>query len=98
MKLEFRPRALFDLIEIRDHLLDSADEQAAERVRLHLMTRLKRLERQPTLGIPSSFPTIRVLSPTKYPYRIYFTVLATEVVILHIRHTSRQLPELGTLS
>lgn len=66
MKLEFRPRALDDLIKIRDQLTKQADAPVAERVRQHIAGRLNRLKRQPTLGIPTSNSAIRILSPTKY--------------------------------
>ncbi len=44
------------------------------------------------MGVPSSQPGVRILQPTRYPYRIYYTVQGDEIVILHIRHTSRQAP------
>jgi hypothetical protein len=37
------------------------------------------------------------LSLTRYPYRIYYTVTAVAVVILHIRRTARLDPEAGEL-
>lgn len=40
---------------------------------------------------------IHILSMTRYPYRIYYTVSAVAVVILHIRHTARLDPDLGEL-
>ena len=97
MYLELRPRAVEDLRQIRDYILDQAGERAAEVVRKHLMTRFEKLRRKPNLGIASSHPAIRILSPIKYPYRIYFTVVDQSVVILHIRHTSRPLPKLEGL-
>jgi plasmid stabilization system protein ParE len=45
------------------------------------------------MGTASSSPEIRILAPTRYPYRIYYTVQRNEVAILHIRHTARQAPE-----
>ena len=36
MKLEFRPRAVADLAEIRDYLLAHTDSAAADRVRRHV--------------------------------------------------------------
>jgi toxin ParE1/3/4 len=89
MQLEFRPRALADLKEIRDYFLAQDDDGKAERVRQHLVQRFNALVRKPTLGIKTSRPDVRILSPLKYPYRIYFTVIGQAVVILHIRHTSR---------
>jgi plasmid stabilization system protein ParE len=36
-------------------------------------------------------------SARRLPYRIYYTVTAVAVVILHIRHSSRLGPDLGGL-
>jgi hypothetical protein len=47
---------------------------------------------EPAWGVPSSQTGVRILQPTRYPYRIYYTVQGDDVVILHIRHTSRQAP------
>ena len=97
MRLELRPRAVVDLAEIRDYLLQHAGEHAAERIRQHLVQRFKMLLRRPILGIASSHPGIRILSPSKYPYRIYFAVVDQSVVILHVRHTARDQPKLEDL-
>ncbi len=97
MKLEFRPRAVADLAEIRDYLLAHADSAAADRVRRHLRQRFDTLKRRPSLGIVSSRSDIRILSPQKYPYRIYFTVIEKTVIVLHVRHTARDLPKLDEL-
>ena len=97
MILEFRPRAVADLIDIRDYLLEHGGEQSADRVRSHIRQRLERLRLRPGLGLATSHPEIRVLNPTKYPYRIYFVVIERSVVILHVRHTSRKTPNLGDL-
>ena len=85
-------RARADLAAIRRYIMEHGDGQSAERVRSHLQERIRRLGRFPGSGIQSSDAAIRILSPAKYPYRIYFTVTATAVVVLHIRHTSRQSP------
>ena len=34
------------------------------------------------------------LSIIRYPYKVYYRVEADEVQIVHIRHTSRERPEL----
>ncbi len=97
MKVELRPRAVTDLEEIRDFLLENASEQAANRVRQHLQQRIRSLGKRPVRPTATSHPSIRILSPTKYPYRIYYTVIDRTVVVLHVRHTSRQLPDLDEL-
>jgi hypothetical protein len=38
-----------------------------------------------------------VLSPTRYPYRIYILRTDTDVVVLHIHHTSRRILRSGEL-
>ena len=97
MKVRLHARARRDLAEIRDYIRNAGNLQGAERVRLHLKERIERLGRSPEAGIASSHPDIRVLSPTRYPFRIYFTVAGDAVVVLHIRHTARQLPDLNQL-
>ena len=52
------------------------------------------------LGVETAEPGILYLAPIRYPYRIYYTVTAVAVVILHIRHSARldaDLSELGHL-
>jgi hypothetical protein len=43
-------------------------------------------------------PDIRVLPPTRYPYRIYYTITADAVVILHVRHNARRDPDFSNLA
>ncbi len=98
LKVRLHRRARSDLASIRDYLLQHAGPAAAERVRRHLLARMMRLGDFPATGIATDEPGVRVLSPTKYPYRIYFAVTETTVVILHVRHTARRVPEPGELS
>jgi plasmid stabilization system protein ParE len=57
-----------------------------------LQSRIVRLLRQPLIGIAGQHSDVRILPPTRYPYRIYYTIQDDEIVILHIRHTARQEP------
>ena len=93
MKVRLHRRAREDLEEIRDYLRQNAGPESADKVRLYLKLRIERLGRSPFLGIASSEPGIRILSPTLYPYRIYFMRMDDTVVVLHIRHTSRDVPK-----
>lgn len=90
MKLRFDPQAVRDLVAIRDYLIETAGSEVAERVRSHLKQRMARLLERPATGIPTTIPGVRVLSPTRYPYRIYFSIDGSTIVILHIRHTARR--------
>jgi plasmid stabilization system protein ParE len=93
MKLRWDPCAIQDLREIGQYIAAHGSRAAANRVRRHLKTRADRLRTNPRLGVASINPNIRILNPIRYPYRIYYTVQGGDVVILHIRHTSRQAPD-----
>ena len=93
MKLRWDVRAVQDLRDIRSYIATHGSPLAAERVRQHLRTRGQRLLINPLIGVVSTNPQIRILPPTRYPYRIYYTVQGEDVVILHIRHTARLAPD-----
>ncbi len=97
LKLRFDPQARRDLTEIRGYLLEHAGAASANRVRPHLRKRFKRLLTKPMLGVEAPEPGILYLAPIRYPYRIYYTVTAVAVVILHIRHSARLDPDLSKL-
>ena len=97
LKVRLHRRAVLDLEAIHAFLIQQAHTQAAENVRSYLRTRIVKLGDHPNLGVKTTEPGIKILSPTKYTYRIYFTTTATEVVILHIRHTARRAPKLSEL-
>ena len=94
LKLRLDTQAGSDLAEIRSYLTANTSPAIAERVRKHIRVRINRLTRNPHLGVITTVPEIRILPPTRYPYRIYYTVTTDAVVILHIRHTSRRKPDL----
>lgn len=94
--VRFDEQALADIDEIRGYI-SSFDHEAAGRVVNHIVARIEALKNKPDLGKPSSRPGLRVLYPIKYPYRVYYLYLADEIVILHIRHTSRDVPDLDQL-
>ena len=93
MKLRYDARAIQDLRDVRNYLVAQGAPTAAERVRRHLRASINRLPKSPLIGTISSIAEIRILPPTRYPYRIYYTIRGREIVILHIRHTARQAPD-----
>ena len=97
LRIRFDAQAKRDLLDIRSYLMEHAGTAAAERVRKHLRERIYRLHDTPLIGVVTSEPSIRILPPTRYPYRIYYTVAAEAVVILHIRHSARRDPDLDDL-
>jgi toxin ParE1/3/4 len=93
MNIRWDVRALDDLREIRRYIAKHGSPAAADRVREHLRTRIERLITRPLIGVFTSNPEIRILPPTRYPYRIYYTIQGDDVVILHIRHSARSEPD-----
>ena len=98
MKLRFDARAICDLREIHAYLIEKAEVGAADSVRTHLRVRTRQLAKRPLIGLATTMSEIRVLPPTRYPYRIYYTIQGEDLVILHIRHTSRRAPEADELT
>ena len=98
LKLRFDPQTITDLLDIRAYLLTKTDTGTAERVRAHLRLRMEKLRHNPRLGVRTSEPDIRVLPPTRYPFRIYYTITADAVVILHVRHSARRDPDFSNLA
>ena len=92
MNLRWDARAVQDLREIRNYIAAHGSVASADRVRRQLRQRVERLRTNPFIGVATSNREIRVLAPTRYPYRIYYTVQPNEVVVLHVRHTARQAP------
>ena len=93
MNIRWDVRALEDLRDIRRYIAQRGSAAAADRVRDHLRTRIERLLTRPLIGVLTSNPEIRILPPTRYPYRIYYTIQGDDVVILHIRHSARSEPD-----
>jgi toxin ParE1/3/4 len=97
MKVRLDEQARRDLIDIRTSLRRHASPAAGERVHSHLRSRIKGLGKHPYIGTRASEPDVRVLAPSRYPYRIYYTVTHDAVIILHVRHTARREPDLSRL-
>lgn len=97
LKIILHRHAEQDLQDIQSYLLREAGEKSAERVRAHLRRKIRLLSRNPHMGKPTSNPDIRLVPPTRYPYRMYYTLTAEAVIVLHIRHSARRDPDLNDL-
>ena len=89
LTIRFDTRALADLAEIRDYLVERSPS-GAERVRIHLVDTIERLADFPFLGRSTDEPEVRVMPLTRYPYLVFYAVLDDEVIILHVRHGARE--------
>jgi plasmid stabilization system protein ParE len=74
MKLRWDAQALRDIREIHRYVAANSSRAAADRVRRHFQARAGMLLHRTRLGVPSSQSGVRILQPTRYPYRIYYTV------------------------
>jgi toxin ParE1/3/4 len=90
LTIRFDERALADLADIRDYLVERSPV-GAERVRLHLVETIDRLADFPFLGRPTDEPGVRVL------VLVFYAVMADDVVILHVRHGAREPIDPSTL-
>jgi plasmid stabilization system protein ParE len=93
MNIRWDVRALEDLRDIRRYIAKGGSPTTADRVRDHLHTRIALLLTRPLIGVLTTNPDIRILPPTRYPYRIYYTIHGEDVVILHVRHSARAEPD-----
>lgn len=91
MRLRLSPRALDDLAEIRAYLLPRSP-RGAENVRIAITDTMDLLVQFPHCGRSTDIGKIRLLPVVRFRYLIYHTVAASEVVIVHVRHASRDAP------
>jgi toxin ParE1/3/4 len=89
MRVWYTPRALADREEIFSYL-DQRNQRAARDVIGVIKRQIDGLADQPHKGRPTDRGGIYTLWARPYPYRIYYRIDQDEVVILHIRHTSRR--------
>jgi plasmid stabilization system protein ParE len=96
LTVRFAPRALSDLEQVREYLVELSPT-GAERVRVHLVETINRLTDFPFLGRATDAPGVRVLALARYPYLIFYSVIMEYVVILHVRHGAREPIDPSTL-
>jgi toxin ParE1/3/4 len=91
MKLRFTPRAAQDIAAIADYVR-ARSPGASRKVRAAILHSLQNLVLFPRVGRPQTVEGVRKLVTRKYPYLVYYRVdeAAEEVIILTIRHASRE--------
>ena len=77
LRIRFDARAVRDLANIRDYLIEHSP-QGAERVRLHMLAAINRLAEFPFLGRSTDTSNVRVLVLTRYPYLVFLYCGRTE--------------------
>ncbi len=90
MRIRYRPTALAQLDAIFDYIA-THNRPAAHRVISNIKRSIDRLADFPLSARQSEIAGIRELPIVRYPYIVFYTVDddAQEVLILRVRHTSR---------
>ena len=89
MRVRYTPRSFSDLDDIRNYI-EKLNPIAAGQVVTVIETVVARIGDFPESGFRSDELDVRVIFATRYPYRIYYRIVANEVEILHIRHAARK--------
>ena len=93
MKLRYDARAVQDLRNIRSYIAAQGAPAAAERVRRHSRASINRLSKTPMMVTICSILMVRISPPSRYTYRIYYTIRGTKIVILRFCHSARHAPD-----
>ena len=91
MKVRYTATALAEVDEIFAYLSDRSPA-AAKRVVARVEQTIKNLANFPEMAQEANEPGTRRMPVGRYPFIIFYTIEADEVVILHIRHGARRWP------
>jgi toxin ParE1/3/4 len=89
MKVRYTATALHELDEILAYIADR-NTVAAASVRARIEALVEQLSNFPFLAQETELEGVRRAALGNYPYNIFYTVDADEVVILRIRHGARR--------
>ncbi len=89
MKIRYSRRAIKDIDDIREYI--SRDNPgSAWVVAWFVRDSINVLEEWPYQGRATERKNVRRLVVTNYPYVVYYMVRSNDVLILHVRHSSRR--------
>jgi plasmid stabilization system protein ParE len=89
VKVRYSARAVSDLARIADYLIERSS-QGARSVDRSIQRTIDLIAAFPGSGRTlEQRPPIRVMPVNRYPYLIFYTMRADEIVILHVRHGAR---------
>jgi plasmid stabilization system protein ParE len=98
-RVDVAPRAQRDLDRIYDWIISSEPFAGLrwlvrfENSILSLANFPQRCRIEPKLSSPRKTVRKLIFGTTRYKYRVYFTIHAKVVTILHVRHGSRKTPD-----
>lgn len=91
MKIRLTKAAVRDLREVQLHIAADSEE-AAVQVVLRLERAISLIGERPTIGRPTSEPTVREWSVPGLAFLIPYRIAADAIEIIRIFHTSRMRP------
>jgi plasmid stabilization system protein ParE len=89
MRVRFTRRSQADATAIFNYL-DEKSPQGANSVKRAFKKAVELIGDYPHVGRHSGEQDTRVLPVGRYPYLIYWSIEADEVVIVHVRHAARR--------
>lgn len=92
MRVRYAPRASADLREIYAEIFESSPT-GAQKIRQAIRTTVSVIGQGRRRGQETEAPDVRRVAVPRYRSAVYFRVRGDEAQILHIRHSSRQLPD-----
>jgi plasmid stabilization system protein ParE len=91
MRIRYTVPAQADLDEIYTYVSED-NPFAAERIKRQIKIDVDLLGDLPFISRESDYPGVRIRKVRRYPYLIFYSVEADEIVILHVRHGARRWP------
>jgi addiction module RelE/StbE family toxin len=90
VKIVYTRKALAQIDEIYNYI-EARNPAAALKVKARIKRSIDRLTYRPYLARPSDRPGVRVLTVTRYPYIVLYSVdeATQQVRILRVRHTAQ---------
>jgi toxin ParE1/3/4 len=89
MIVRYTRRAQGDLAKILNYL-DVRSPRGALSVRVAIKRTIDTIGKNPDIGHPTGREAIRGTPVGRYPYVVFWTVEASEIWIVHIRHGARR--------
>jgi toxin ParE1/3/4 len=91
VKLSWSPRARGDIESIYEWIAPH-NKRAAESVVAEIRKTGELLREYPGVGRPTNIADVQVIPVVRYAYLVYFTRVADEIVVVHVRHGARSEP------
>jgi toxin ParE1/3/4 len=91
MKVRYSETALAEINEIFAYISEQ-NAPAAKRIVARIERTINNLGDFPEMAQETREAGVRRIPAGRYPYLVYYTVEAEEIVILHVRHGARRWP------